>query len=244
MRCQNLPMVSPKFKSSKYYGLIFYRKRVDNNIEFLLYEKKNTQSFIKLLTEYHLLNGDTIQILLNSITIDEQKALIDEDFEVLWRNLIGDDRRPAIKKKLRYRVKVNLNSIRENEPLFYGKTSTDLPWYIPRGFKNRNEHCLKCAIRSFEYIMGTRLDKALSILEIRPIKDDQASYYVANSSLTLSNGSKNSISPRAKEMNWISLKEKEKYNLLPEIVNILERIEDVVIKREGKFQYKKIPIFS
>ena len=74
-------------------GIITFRKskRYENKFEYLMICRKDSLGYVDFMRgKYPLYNQFYIQNIINEMTNDEKKNLLNNDFKTLWNNLWGN----------------------------------------------------------------------------------------------------------------------------------------------------------
>ena len=137
------------------YGIILYHK-YHNNTKIVLIERRNSISYIEFLRgKYDINNNEYIQTLIDRMNITEKKLLLENDFDILWKNLWVnlDNINNRIKKEYE-KSKINFYYLKKTKLLKLinnSKTNyTENEWEIPKGRRNNKEKNKLCAIREFQ----------------------------------------------------------------------------------------------
>ena len=164
-------------------GIIAFTK-VDGVFKYLLICRKDSLGYIDFLRgKYPLYNEDYIQTLVDEMTVDEKKSLLNTDFTELWSNLWGhfggmnyrNENQSAEEKfkqiargiKLSDGEEYSLDSIIQNS-----ETTWDSPeWGFPKGRRNHQETDIACAIREWEEETGFRRESLKIIKNLCPFEE-------------------------------------------------------------------------
>jgi 8-oxo-dGTP pyrophosphatase MutT (NUDIX family) len=109
--------------------------------------RKDSMSFAEFMRgKYEPENEPYIATLIKNMTLKEQASIASEPFDVLWKQLWGDDRNPSdynpSRDKFNQLDKVRL--MRENLSEY-----TEPEWGFPKGRRMRGETDMACAVREF-----------------------------------------------------------------------------------------------
>ena len=129
--------------------------------------RKDSIGYIEFLRgKYPLYNKEYIQVLVDQMTIEEKKRLLESDFDTLWADLWGDFSSMQYRNEEKHsrdkfvQIKRGIQAYDEGDyslvTLVKGsKTSWSSPeWGFPKGRRNYQESDLTCALREFEEETG------------------------------------------------------------------------------------------
>jgi 8-oxo-dGTP pyrophosphatase MutT (NUDIX family) len=93
--CQNCGKQGHVYQQCKIpitsFGIICFRKK-ENQVEYLMIRRKDTLGYIDFLRgKYSLYNKYYLMNMLKQMTIEEKESLKTKSFDVLWRELWGDN---------------------------------------------------------------------------------------------------------------------------------------------------------
>ena len=148
------------------HGVISYKIQ-NNQILFLLSQRRDSLNFIKVLRNLHGLQKDEYEEMLGKITFDEIERLRKYDFDPVWEDLyIVKTNKVYITE--RHRARQNYKEMKkfaENNPHIICSGSKE--WGIPKGRRKRGETGYDCALREWEEetMLGK---KVLRIVDTRP----------------------------------------------------------------------------
>ena len=118
-----------------------------SQMRILMIRRKDSMSFAEFMRgKYDPADLDYLGRLVKNMTLKEQSAMVCEPFEVLWKQLWGDDRMTSdyavSREKFNHlnRLELMLNNI---------STYTEPEWGFPKGRRMRGETDLDCALREF-----------------------------------------------------------------------------------------------
>jgi len=120
---------------------------VASEVRVLMIRRKDSMSFAEFIRgKYDPKDIDYISILMKNMTLKEQASVVSEPFEVLWRQLWGDDRTSAdfLPSRERFHQLDRLKLMKENLSEY-----TEPEWGFPKGRRMRGESDLACAVREF-----------------------------------------------------------------------------------------------
>jgi ADP-ribose pyrophosphatase YjhB (NUDIX family) len=134
------------------YGLILFYKNKNNDIEFLVQQRRDTFEYMDFIrglwkSEYH------INSYLNNMTKIERDRLGNYEFQDLWDDLFIE-KNSKIYRDLHGKACKKYNNIRDDIHKFLKNTysnSESPPWGFPKGKRmHNNEDNISCAIRETE----------------------------------------------------------------------------------------------
>jgi 8-oxo-dGTP pyrophosphatase MutT (NUDIX family) len=117
------------------------------NIQVLMIRRKDSMSFAEFMRgKYDVTDHDYVSTLVKNMTLKEQAGIASDQFELLWRQLWGDDRSSSdftpSREKFNQLDRVAL--MRENLSVY-----TEPEWGFPKGRRMRGETDMACAVREF-----------------------------------------------------------------------------------------------
>jgi 8-oxo-dGTP pyrophosphatase MutT (NUDIX family) len=116
-------------------------------IRVLMIRRKDSMSFAEFMRgKYDPTDIPYLSTLVQNMTLKEQAALASDSFEVLWRQLWGDDRTSAdfLPSRDRFYQVDRIGLMRNNLSEY-----TEPEWGFPKGRRMRGETDLACAVREF-----------------------------------------------------------------------------------------------
>jgi 8-oxo-dGTP pyrophosphatase MutT (NUDIX family) len=116
-------------------------------IRVLMIRRKDSMSFAEFMRgKYDPTDIPYLSTLVQNMTLKEQAALASDSFEVLWRQLWGDDRTSAdfLPSRDRFYQVDRVGLMRNNLSEY-----TEPEWGFPKGRRMRGETDLACAVREF-----------------------------------------------------------------------------------------------
>lgn len=139
----------PKCKTS--YGIICYNKG-----RILLVKKPVTYHFCEFMVgHYQTYDNQHLKFLFSNMTYHEKRAILDMNFDYLWRYVY---RMPVNatynKKKNKFDLSFSHKRLVE---LMANTPNVDLMWEAPKGRKNPDETDIQAAIREFHEETGFTL---------------------------------------------------------------------------------------
>jgi 8-oxo-dGTP pyrophosphatase MutT (NUDIX family) len=109
--------------------------------------RKDSMSYAEFMRgKYEVTDQDYISVLIKNMTLKEQAGLCCEPFEVLWKQLWGDDRTSAdfAPSRIRFNQLNRVQLMRDNL-----STYVEPEWGFPKGRRMRGETDIACAVREF-----------------------------------------------------------------------------------------------
>jgi 8-oxo-dGTP pyrophosphatase MutT (NUDIX family) len=109
--------------------------------------RKDSMSFAEFVRgKYDPSNMDYVNRLISNMTLKEQAAMVGQPFDVLWRQLWGDDRSSPdyLNSKEKFEG-LNRTDLMVNNLSAY----TEPEWGFPKGKRIRGESDYDCAVREF-----------------------------------------------------------------------------------------------
>ena len=165
-------------------GIICYKINDTFNIDtiqFILIRKKYSLGYINFIRgKYELDNIESLTKLIDLMTIDEKKKLLntDNNFDNLWKELwLLDSIESYLKEYNDSKNKFNkitniLNKHKLYDLIHLSTTNyTDQEWEFPKGRREKNETDLECAIREFEEETNM-CNNDYTLLKLNPIFED------------------------------------------------------------------------
>ncbi len=167
--CNNCGKTGHAFHQCKHpitsIGIIAVRNN-NNILESLMIRRKDTLGFVDFMRgKYPLYNKLYLLNIINEMTIDEKKRLLEYDFDTLWQELWGANigiqyrGEERISRDKFNSLKLGINSGGIEYTLYSlineSTTSWNEPeWGYPKGRRNYQEKDLICALREFEEETG------------------------------------------------------------------------------------------
>ena len=211
------------------YGVILFRPS-DLGPEYLMIRRKDSFGYIDFMRgKYNPSNIDQLQNIINEMSILEKERLVTETFEVLWKQMWGDNsstqyRSEEMSSQKKYELIKN-GIVSNNEPVclkdLIDRSTTswkETEWEFPKGRKNYQEKDLICALREFEEETGYSQEDIKVVENLMPFeeifigsnhKSYKHKYYLAhtdknekNNADTLDNFQKTEVS----KLDWKTLK--------------------------------------
>ncbi len=142
------------------YGIIAYYKNINSEIKYLLIQRKDTIGYIDFLrAKYMSYLSKTernyfIKNLIDEMTFDEKKRLLNDDFDTIWYEL-WNSKNSRIAIECYSSAKENFSNIDISSFINKDTILRDTKWCdreygFPKGRRNNYETSLQCAMREFE----------------------------------------------------------------------------------------------
>ena len=184
--CNNCGKIGHLFHQCKIpitsIGVITFRI-VNGTIEILLIRRKDSLAFVDFMRgKYNLDDLDYIVKIMERMTINEHKMILENDFKTLWNYLWGasltnqyknEEKMSQIKfEKLKNGYNFNTNLININDIINKCKISYNEPeWGFPKGRRNYQEKDIMCGLREFEEETGYSKENIIIINNILPLDE-------------------------------------------------------------------------
>tara|TARA_B000000609_G_C24149444_1_gene336376 strand:+ start:20 stop:814 length:795 start_codon:yes stop_codon:yes gene_type:complete len=163
-------------------GIIAFKK-VENEHKYLMICRKDSLGYVDFMRgKYPLFNKEYLMNIINEMTIDEKKRILEVDFDILWKDLWGNllgiqyrgeertsrEKYNSLKEGVMIKNKLcTLQSLIEES-----ETSWETPeWGFPKGRRNYQEKDLTCALREFEEETGYNKNTINIISNIVPYEE-------------------------------------------------------------------------
>ena len=251
--CNNCGKTGHAFHQCKHpitsIGIIAVRCK-DNILESLMIRRKDTLGFVDFMRgKYPLYNRLYLLNIINEMTIDEKRRLLEYKFDKLWQDLWGANigiqyrGEERISREKFESLKLGITSGGQEytlESLINDSTTSwnEPEWGYPKGRRNYQEKDLVCALREFEEETGydkVNLKIIQNLLPFEEIftgsnyKSYKHKYYVAIlnvDSISINGYQKTEVS----KINWIPLNEAcnviRPYNL--EKMDVVKRVNTLL----------------
>ena len=150
------------------YGLIVYTKDHNNEIKYILINKKNTVGFCEIVKgTYDKKNVEiSLRNIVKILTRKEVELLLNYDFDYIWKYMWNkniDNSSKELFNKNKHIIKKLLNE-KKNYWL-------EPEWEFPKGRKNYQERELDCAIREFSEETGIDSKIINIITNLQPLEE-------------------------------------------------------------------------
>ena len=180
--CRNCGLVGHIYKNCPHpimsFGIICYKIDENNEIKFLMIQRKDSLSFMEFIRgKYELTNLEYIKQLLLNMTISERDMINTLNFDDIWNYLwIQNENNVSKNNKEYFESKSKFNSLNEsnfikNYILSIKSVFNEQEWGFPKGRRKIKENDIDCAIR--EFYEETRIDNNdISVInEILPFEE-------------------------------------------------------------------------
>ena len=164
------------------YGIIAFRAS-HYGIQYLMIRRKDSFGFIDFVRgKYSPYNITQIQDIINEMSIEEKQRILEEPFELLWKNMWGDisttqykaEENASMKKMEIIRSGVSINGEYVNLEKIVTNSNTnwvETEWEFPKGRRNNREKDLDCALREFEEETGLASTKLTIVENLLPFEE-------------------------------------------------------------------------
>jgi len=176
------------------YGVIVFAR--DNNSEketvdykYLMLRRKDSFGYIDFIRgKYSPFNVYQIQNIINEMSNDEKKSILEKPFDELWKNMWLDcfsstsnnnqykNEEIVSSKKMELittGITVNNGEVVKLEDIV-NKSNTfwsETEWEFPKGRRNMKEKDLDCALREFEEETGISSNKLIIVENVLPFEE-------------------------------------------------------------------------
>ena len=253
--CNNCGKTGHAFHQCKYpitsIGIIAFRKTKEG-IKYLMIRRKDTLGFVDFMRgKYPIYNQNYLCNIINEMTINEKKKLLNNSFDELWKDLWGDN------IGIQYRIEENTsrnkfdllkagitkgNQIFSLSTLINNSTTSwkETEWGFAKGRRNYQEKDINCALREFQEETGYSKNSINIIQNLIPFeeiftgsnyKSYKHCYYVAhidNTVKAFANFQESEVS----KLEWFTftqaLDKIRPYN--QEKISILSRVDELINK--------------
>ena len=185
--CNNCGKLGHQFNQCKLpiisYGVILFKKDYDNTYKFLMIRRKDSFGFIDFIRgKYTLYNINQIQNIINEMSNDEKKRILNDNFEKLWKGMWSDtpsshyknEESASFKKfeNLKNGIVVNDTIININDIINSSDSNwKETEWEFPKGRKNYQEKDVDCALREFEEETGYSKTDICIVENVMPFEE-------------------------------------------------------------------------
>lgn len=222
-------------------GFIVFRF-VNDEIQYLMIRRKDTLGFIDFMRgKYSINNKFYILNMLNQMTVEEKKKLLEQNFPELWNHVWGKEKISSQYKSEEITSQDKFNLLKGGY-YYEGEKQYDLKglieesnsqnvwmepeWGFPKGRRNFQEKDFACALREFSEETGIHNRNLSNIQNILPFeeiftgsnyKSYKHKYYVAfcnkSNEIKLDSYQKSEVS----DMKWLNFQDSKNiirdYNL-------------------------------
>lgn len=138
-------------------GLLFIRSAFEplvfpvdpKSVSVLMVRRKDSMSYMEFIRgKYNPNEEEYIKRQLSNMTIQEQKLILEEPFELLWARLWGNSRDM---ESMEYEIARDKFNGLDKKRLIYEVPSkfSEPEWGFPKGRRMRGESDVQCAVREF-----------------------------------------------------------------------------------------------
>lgn len=164
------------------YGVIAFRA-TNSGIQYLMLRRKDSFGYIDFIRgKYSPYNISQIQDIVNEMSTEEKQRILEEPFDILWRNMWGDitttqykvEENASMKKMeiIRAGVTVNGEFISLEQIIKNSNTNwIETEWEFPKGRRNYKEKDLDCALREFEEETGISSSRLTIVENVLPFEE-------------------------------------------------------------------------
>ena len=120
-----------------------------DNVSVLMVKRKDSMAYMEFIRgKYSMDSLDLVKRLIANMTIEEQKKIVNEDFDTLWMDMWGKGRDTH---SIEYEVSKRQYDSLDRAALVNENSSkyTDPEWGFPKGRRMKGETDLDCATREF-----------------------------------------------------------------------------------------------
>ena len=177
------------------YGIICYKLVYEAHSVipmFLMVQRKDSLSYVEFIRgKYNLENRSYIMRLATNMTDEERQFMLNNDFDVLWKNMWCKSNEDETNKnftkeyteasekfnmlKKGYLMKTeqgeminfSIKYMIENTTAIFLETE----WGFPKGRRNINEDDISCALREFKEESGVNLKNIRLLNDIKPLEE-------------------------------------------------------------------------
>jgi len=231
--CNNCGKNGHIFFNCKYpitsIGIICFKYNNDKKVfEFLMIRRKDSLGFVDFLRgKYNINNKLYIQNIIDEMTIDEKKKLLNIDFDELWRDLWGKESEHKYEKEKNisknkldllkkgvyiYKEFYNLEKFIKNSKTKW----TEQEWGFPKGKRDNFEEDIETSIREFCEETGYEKDNICIIKNLIPLEEIfcgsnfkcyKHKYYLAYLTKNDDNNNDNFQKSEVSKVQWKTLEE-------------------------------------
>jgi 8-oxo-dGTP pyrophosphatase MutT (NUDIX family) len=151
------------------FGILCYRINLQNEIEYLLVQRKDSLGYVDFLRgKYNELNDFQLRNIINEMTEEEKNNILHCSYNELWDKLWN---KPNEKYELKNKEKYNY--IKTNKSfLFNNNIKWEEPeWGFPKGRRNFKEKDIDCGLREFEEETGYSKNSLIIIKNLNPFEE-------------------------------------------------------------------------
>jgi len=158
------------------FGIICYKVE-DNEIKFLMIQRKDSLSFMEFIRgKYELNNIEYIKQLLSNMTIGERDMIINMPFDEIWNYLwfqndsTNKNNKEFHESKNKF-LSLNETNFLKNYILSIKAIYNEQEWGFPKGRRKIKENDLDCAVREFYEETRITGNDIVVINEILPFEE-------------------------------------------------------------------------
>lgn len=165
------------------YGIILFRKKNDDDIEYLMIRRKNSFGYVDFIRgKYIQQNIEHLQGVFDEMSQNEKEDILNYSFDELWIKMWGETNNSQYKSEeyasqkkfeaLKNGILVNdtlitLEHLVKNSATHWKETE----WEFPKGRRNFQERDLECALREFEEETGYSRNDLCIIENLMPFEE-------------------------------------------------------------------------
>ena len=167
-------------------GIIAFRGSNDTNLKILMIRRKDTHGYVEFVRgKYNYKDENFLQRIIDEMTLDEKKNLLNSTFTNIWENLwfknielLSQNKRQysEYKKSEEKFIKLKNGYINKEKKLinlkyYINKSTTNWKepeWGFPKGRRNLKETDINCALREFGEESGLKKHEFGIYFGIRP----------------------------------------------------------------------------
>ena len=164
-------------------GIIVFRKNEEGVRQYLMIRRKDSIGYVEFMRgKYNIYSKMYLMNIISEMTIDEKERVLNNDFDILWRQLWGDDINAQYRgeekisrdkfESLKNGIVINNNEYSLESLINESSTAwAETEWGFPKGRHNNQEKDLLCALREFEEETGYLRGDINIIQNILPIEE-------------------------------------------------------------------------
>jgi len=165
-------------------GIITFRKnKMNNKIEYLLIRRNHSLGFSDFISgKYPLYNKNYLINIINEMSNEEKKMILEKDFDDLWKWFWGEnenvkyrnDEKISRSKYISLKIGITINNQEYDLKRLIDESVTnweETEWGFPKGRRNFQEKDLQCAIREFEEETGYNINELCIIKNLIPYEE-------------------------------------------------------------------------
>ena len=254
IQCLNCGFYGHTIKSCNYpitsYGIICYSKTTNNEIKYLMIQRKDSLCFIEFIRgKYKMNDVNYLTKLFKFITNEEKSKILNNDFDTIWKDLwkeydINKFKKEYLQSKRKFdKIKngfeyketlINfpyLIKISENDNDLYNQTE----WEFPKGRRNLNEHNIKCATREFEEESGLNKNK-IKLISNKSYEEIYIAVNKIKNNTNLFNPNNKTQIKEVKDVKWLDYNNviSNIRNIYIERIELFKRISKIIKKHENE----------